>query len=137
MALTQARSAGAFTAGRYGSFAAKGGGEHPVDVLTQSRTHGGFTGKRYGSFAGRAVGHSVGTLTQPRSHAAFTGRRYGSFAGRTSTSPETPIPVAPSGRPYRFPVPADLAALQRQRLIEEDELLLLMAAQIAASGLLH
>jgi hypothetical protein len=34
-------------------------------------------------------------------------------------------------------VPADLAALQRQRLIEEDELLLLMAAQIAASGLLH
>lgn len=65
--------------------------------------------------------------------------RYGSFAGRLPTVPPTPItPVPTGGRPwYRFPVPVDLLDRHRARLIEEDEVLLLMAAQIAAGGLLH
>ncbi|MBP6514029.1 MAG: hypothetical protein KA224_02545 [Steroidobacteraceae bacterium] len=48
--------------------------------------------------------------------------------------PPTPIGSRPS---FRYPVPADLQALNRARLIDDDELLLLMAAQIAAAGLLH
>ena len=86
MALTQARAAGAFTGGRYGSFAGRGpgGGAHPVGTLTQPRGHGAFTGKRYGSFDGRAGGgaHPVDAITQPRAFGAFSGKRYGSFAGR-------------------------------------------------------
>lgn len=40
-------------------------------------------------------------------------------------------------RPLRLPVPPDLQAQRLALLIDDDELLLLMAAQIAATGLLH
>lgn len=104
MALTQARAAGAFTGGRYGSFAGRGagGGAHPVEALTQPRGHGAFTGKRYGSFAGRAAGsHPVDALTQPRAFGAFTGKRYGSFAGR-SAGTSGPHPVVRLTQPRAF-----------------------------------
>lgn len=87
MALTQARAAGAFTSARYGSFAGRGDGEHPVGVLTQARAGAAHVGSRYGSFAGRgaAVGDDrpVGRLTQARTAGAHTGRRYGAFGGRS------------------------------------------------------
>lgn len=46
---------------------------------------------------------------------------------------EVPSPVAPPGVAARLPVPA----ASREQLLAEDELLVLMLAQIAASGLLN
>lgn len=53
-------------------------------------------------------------------------------------APPAPSPFTGVSRPpRRLPVPPDLQALRLAQLIDDDELLLLMAAQIAASGLLH
>jgi hypothetical protein len=54
----------------------------------------------------------------------------------TEVEPSPPSPGV-IGPPYRFHVPGDLSERYRRKLIEEDELLLLMAAQIVAAGLLH
>lgn len=134
MALTQARAFGAGTGGRYGSFAGRGAGAHPVDALTQARASGPHTGARYGSFAGKdGSAHPVSRLTQARSFGQQTGRRYGSFAGRTGPGPApTPSP-GPIGR---MALPPRLVDELRLRRIEEDDVLLIIAAQIAA-GLLH
>lgn len=167
MALTQVRAAGAFTGGRYGSFAGRGDGAHPVDAITQARAAAAHTGGRYGSFAGRDAGsHPVVPLTQARASGAHTGRRYGSFDGRAAQNgritqarafgphtgrrygsfdgrpeylPPTPGPIPGPGLSggRRIHVPPALLDDLRQRLIDEDELLLLMAAFMAATGQLH
>jgi hypothetical protein len=49
---------------------------------------------------------------------------------------QAPSPQAPAGA-RRMPVPPGVSERLRQQLIDEDELMLLMAAQIAAAGLLN
>lgn len=129
MGITQPRAFGGFTGRRYGSFADKATDAHPVGLLTQPRAFGAHAGQRYGSFAGKVGGgaHPVDRLTQPRAFGAFTGRRYGSFDGRTAVTPE-PSP----GGGGRIDFRPDIARALRLRLIEEDDvLLLLIASQFA------
>lgn len=84
MAVTQLRTHGPHTGARYGSFAGRGAGAHPVDVLTQARGYAAFTGKRYGSFAGRVATPTERLrLTQLRAYGAHTGQRYKAFSGKT------------------------------------------------------
>lgn len=127
MATTQLRAFGAATGGRYGSFAAKSQTNHPVDVLTQARSHAAFTGKRYGSFDKYTGPHPVGRLTQARTHGAFTGKRYGQF-----TRGEEPTPI----RPGIIIVPDNVLTAQRRKLLQRDEVLLMIAAAIA-TGVVH
>lgn len=93
-------------------------------AIAQPRAFGGFTGRRYGSFAGKTADHTVGVLTQPRAFGAYSGRRYGSFAGRQATV-QPPSLVVGGGR---IQIPFDLREALRMRLIEEDDLLLLLLA---------
>lgn len=100
-------------------------------AITQARAFGAGTGGRYGSFAGRIPARTVDTLTQTRASGAHTGGRYGSFAGRAPTAPPpapAPAPIGPIGS---MRLPPHLAISLRHRLIEEDDVLLLMAAQIS------
>lgn len=99
-------------------------------ALTQLRAFGACTGARYGSFArGAAPGtHPVGKLTQARAHSAHTGSRYRAFAGRQ--------PEGEQFIPTRIRVPRNLIDAQRLRMIEADDVLLLIAGSIAA-GLLQ
>lgn len=89
--------------------------------LTQPRAFGAFTGQPYGAFDGRG-GRPVGRLTQLRSFGAFTGGRYGSFEGRVSITPPVIHPDR-GGGVVMFARPV--------RKQEQDDLLLLIAAQIA------
>lgn len=74
----------------------------------------------------------------PRSLLAFWIGGAGAQVDAEPPPPPAPPPPLVGSRPrFRYPVPADLQALNRARLIDDDELLLLMAAQIAAAGLLH
>jgi len=57
-------------------------------------------------------------------------------AGAVPGQVEPPTPPILGGG-GRYPVPPDLRAGFRRRLLAEDELMLLMAAQIAGAGLLH
>ena len=98
-------------------------------ATTQPRAFGAFTGKPYGSFAGREDTR----VTQPRSFGAFTGMRYGSFAGRVEVTPEPP--VAPTLGGGYWPVPRRMRDALRDRRIEEDDLLLLMAACLDGKAL--
>jgi len=50
-----------------------------------------------------------------------------------ATQPEQPV----FGGRYLIPVPLDLREGFRRRLLAEDELMLLMAAAIVGSGLIH
>jgi len=130
--LTQARSHGAHTGPRYGSFEGRGGGgSHPVAALTQAHSHGAHTGPRYGSFEGRGIvsGHPVDALTQACNHGAHTGRRYGDFSGRTP-SVEPPVIHPPSGTPFVMRLPS-------HDWLEEEQMWLLLIAQMIASGQIH
>lgn len=127
MATTQLRAFGAITSGRYGSFAGKSQSNHPVDALTQARSHSAFTGKRYGSFERATSAHPVDKLTQLRAYGAATGGRYGSFKRG-----EEPTPV----RPGIVIVPDRMVSAQRRKLLQRDEVLLMIAAAIA-TGMVH
>lgn len=55
-----------------------------------------------------------------------------------SDEPPQPVVIGPGGHPWhRHLVPGDLLVAQRQQLIEEDELMLLILANCAAAGLLN
>lgn len=130
MALTQARAFGTHAGARYGSFA--GRGQHPVDVLTQPRAFGAHAGGRYGAFSGKSGGtHPVDRLTQLRAFGAHSGARYGSFAGRAAEAPAPPSQGVIGGPP-----PRRIRFGRFVRREDEDDLLLILAAQIAA-GLIH
>lgn len=126
MATTQLRAFGAATGGRYGSFAGKGSTSHPVDVITQARGYAAFTGARYGSFQ-RGSTHPVDKLTQLRAFGAHSGKRYGSFERG-----EEPTPV----RPGIVIVPDRMVSAKRRKLLQRDEVLLMIAAAIA-TGMVH
>lgn len=87
----------------------------------------------------------LGGAAAPPAASPFGGRRSllapwlgGAAALPGSIQPEPPPRVIGGGRPLRrIPIPPQLTDQYRRRLIDEDELLVLMAAQIAASGLLH
>lgn len=95
-------------------------------ALTQARGYAAHTGRRYGSFA-RGVQREVGKLTQPRTHGAHTGKRYGAFI---KGSPPTPV------RPGIVIVPDNVLTAQRRKLLQRDEVLLMIAAAIA-TGVVH
>lgn len=99
--------------------------------ITQARAFGACTGRAYGSFTrGPAPGvRPVGKLTQAKAFAPHSSRRYGPFT--RAVSPEEP--PAPPGV---ITMPRRLVSAQRRKLIERDEILLLIAASIA-SGMLH
>lgn len=105
-------------------------------AITQARAAGAFTGRRYGSFAGRGEPHPVDVLTQPTAGAAHTMRRYGSFAGRVVVTPGPGPAPGPQGGSMRMRLPRELVEAQRARRITEDDVLLLLAASIAA-GIVH
>lgn len=132
MALTQARSFGAHSGKRYGSFLR---GDHPVDKLTHARAFGAHTGQRYSTFGDKGASpHPVGKLTQLRAFGVHTGQRYGSFSRIAPPVPPTP-PSQPTGaRRIQLP-PAFIDQLRLQR-IDEDDILLIIAAQIS-TGQLH
>lgn len=65
----------------------------------------------------------------------------GGAAAGPAVEPPAPSPApSPGGGirpPYRFDMPPELVEAQRRRLIEDDELMLLILSQMTASGLLH
>lgn len=129
---TQACSFGAFSGRRYGSFAGREGA-HPVDQLTQARAFAAHAGGRYGLFTGRGEGgHPVSRLTQALALGAHASRRYGSFAGRTGDAGPGPQPP-----PFVFGLPVDLREQLLAGLIDEDDLLMVIAGHAIAAGLIH
>lgn len=98
-------------------------------ALTQARGYAAHTGRRYGSFArGVQPGqHPVGKLTQARTHGAHTGKRYGAF-----TRGAEPAPI----RPGIVILPDRVLTAQRRKLLQRDEVLLMIAAAIA-TGVVH
>lgn len=130
MALTQARGFAAHTGRRYGDFT-RG---RPVDVLTQPSAFGAHTHGRYGSFVNKtpSTPPERRILTQLRTFGAHTGQRYGSFANKTPFIP--PAPTAPIGG-RRIQLPFALIDELRFQRLDEDDLLLIIAAQIASNSI--
>ena len=132
MALTQARGYAAHTGRRYGNF----NRGRSVDALTQPSAFGSHTHTRYKSFAGKATSgpqHPVGKLTQLRAFGAHTGQRYGAFSGRVP-----PIPPVPPSQPIggrRIQLPSAFIDQLRLQRIDEDDILLIIAAQISTGQL--
>lgn len=80
----------------------------------------------------------------PSGDAGFTGLLgfwIGGAGSDGGAEPPAPSPApSPGGGirpPYRFDMPPELIEAQRRRLIEDDELMLLILSQMTASGLLH
>lgn len=103
-------------------------------ALTQLRSFGAATGGRYGSFAekGGPQPRPVGKITQLRAFGAHAGQRYGQFS-RVPPVPPVPPPGPISGRRIQLPF-ALVDQLRLQRMDEED-ILLIIAAQIASHSI--
>ncbi len=102
--------------------------------MTQVRAFGAFTGRGYGAFAGKgAEDHPVARIAQGRAFGAFAGTRYGSFEGRSETAPQVPVRLGG----WTIDLPRPLRDELRHRRIDEDDLLLLMAACLDGNALLQ
>lgn len=125
MALTQARGYAAHTGRRYGEFA-RG---RPVEQLTQPSAFGPHTHGRYGTFAGKTPSTPPvrRAVTQLRAFGGHSGQRYGAFAK---------TPSGPVIRPGIVIVPDNVLTAQRRKLLQRDEVLLMIAAAIA-TGVIH
>lgn len=104
-------------------------------ALTQLRSFGAHSGGRYGSFAekGGPQPRPVGKLTQLRAFGAHTGQRYGQFGNKVP-----PIPPVPPSGPIgvrRVQLPFALIDELRFQRLDEDDILLIIAAQIASNSI--
>lgn len=104
-------------------------------ALTQLRSFGAHTGGRYGSFADKGAQpepRPVGKLTQLRAFGAHTGQRYGLF---DKTPPIPPVPPSGPIGVRRVQLPFALIDELRFQRLDEDDILLIIAAQIASNSI--
>lgn len=103
-------------------------------AFTQLRSFGAHSGKRYGSFAekGGPQPRPVSKLTQLRAFGAHAGQRYGLF---DKTPPIPPVPPSGPIGARRIQLPFALVDELRFQRLDEDDILLIIAAQIASNSI--